>query len=1006
MSISKKRLRMADLPYHIMLGLSTAALTSTTVVAQTTDEADSDEEDEMVLEEVIVTGMRSSLMSSQDMKRDSDVVVDAITADDIGALPDRSVLEALQRVPGVAITRFAGTSDPDHFSVEGSGTVVRGLNFVRSELNGRDIFTTDNGQALGFNTVTPELMGAVQVFKNQSADMVEGGIGGTVNLVTRKPLDSDGSVFAWSAEAMYGDMMEKWTPGVSALWSHNWDTKSGGKLGFLISAAYNRLKSRSDGTLVSDWLDRDGNGLYTPTGAGIRTQEFDRKRTGFSAALQWQNESGDKEATLEYFNSTYDNSWGEHVIEPSPDAVPVIIPRPGTEFTYDNNGLFESGIISENVGWRGNADQYGVDHWNLNGARNIVQARQNDNKSTTQDIAFNYKWVINDQWSTNFDAQYVKSTVEVYDISVQGAVFADTLLDFTGGEVPTVVYMPPTGGSEDFLQDNYNHYIRSIMDHMTDNDGNETALRADAEYDFEGDSWAKSIRFGARYTDRKQDVLRSMYNWGNVSATWNTPFFLDDPSLPSGLFDPYTFEDYQRGDDGAVNIPIYSGPMDQDSLTGLTELAGNGGWQPLYERDGVVPGTAFLPGESNETKMKTSAVYARFDFGWDYDNGMYLDGNFGVRYVKTDVTANGGIVYPNFQDWLGGETIAERCTPEQGGSIPGFCLEDPATQASYAQWADGSSVLISDKYNYSNTLPSLNMRWGVNEDTIVRFGYSQAISRPDWGLMKSNFPIVMGGDNPSTGEWLGPQSESAQVRIDPILADQYDLSWEWYFADVGSLTVTGFYKKLNDYIVPGTQGRIFPNNGQEFDVNVVGSTNNDGDSGKIKGFELAYQQVFDMLPGLWSGLGVQANYTYVDSDGVPNVSADNNTDSGLPEGVPTVDVSGLGLPGLSEHTYNAVLFWESDKIATRLAYNYRSEYTLTTRDVIYPYTPIIHAPTGQLDFSFFYTFNDYLKVGFQAVNLTDEVTKTRTIINEDYDQAPRSYFRNDRRYSFILRGSF
>ena len=161
-----------------------------------------------------------------------------------------------------------------------------------------------------------------------------------------------------------------------------------------------------------------------------------------------------------------------------------------------------------------------------------------------------------------------------------------------------------------------------------------------------------------------------------------------------------------------------------------------------------------------------------------------------------------------------------------------------------------------------------------------------------------------------------------------------------------------------------------------------------------------------MLPGLWGGLGLQANYTYIDSDGVPNVGAENTTDSGLPEGVPTVDVSGLGLPGLSEHTYNLVAFWETDTISTRLAYNYRSEYTLTTRDVIYPYTPIIHAPTGQLDFSFFYNFSNGLKLGVQAVNLTDEVTETRTVINEDYDWAPRSYFRNDRRYSFILRGTF
>ena len=124
-----------------------------------------------------------SLANSQNIKRNSDTVVDAITAQDIGALPDRSVTEALQRVPGVAMNRFAGSNDPDHFSVEGSGVVVRGLTFVRSEFNGRDTFSTGvYGQAINFYDVPAELLGSVEVYKNATADMIEGGLSGTVNL--------------------------------------------------------------------------------------------------------------------------------------------------------------------------------------------------------------------------------------------------------------------------------------------------------------------------------------------------------------------------------------------------------------------------------------------------------------------------------------------------------------------------------------------------------------------------------------------------------------------------------------------------------------------------------------------------------------------------------------------------------------------------------------------------------------------------------------------------------
>ncbi|HEY0084672.1 MAG TPA: TonB-dependent receptor plug domain-containing protein, partial [Allosphingosinicella sp.] len=143
-----------------------------------TPEAVEDQSDQG--DEIVVTGFRASLQSAQRIKRDADTVVDVITAEDIGALPDRSVAEALQRVPGVNISRFEQRDDPDRFSVEGSGVIIRGLPFVQSELNGRDIFSANGGRTLSFNDVSPELLGRVEVYKNSTADMIEGGISGTV----------------------------------------------------------------------------------------------------------------------------------------------------------------------------------------------------------------------------------------------------------------------------------------------------------------------------------------------------------------------------------------------------------------------------------------------------------------------------------------------------------------------------------------------------------------------------------------------------------------------------------------------------------------------------------------------------------------------------------------------------------------------------------------------------------------------------------------------------------
>src|SRR5215831_13535006 len=157
----QKRIALAQLVKHCLkpaslargsvsaIALGAIAISSPVVNAQDANK----KEDATDLQEVVVTGIRSSLESSQEIKKSAEVFVDSVTAEDIGAMPDRSVTEVLQRIPGVAINRFAGSNDPDHFSIEGSGVVVRGLNQVRSELNGRDTFSANNGRFLSFADV-------------------------------------------------------------------------------------------------------------------------------------------------------------------------------------------------------------------------------------------------------------------------------------------------------------------------------------------------------------------------------------------------------------------------------------------------------------------------------------------------------------------------------------------------------------------------------------------------------------------------------------------------------------------------------------------------------------------------------------------------------------------------------------------------------------------------------------------------------------------------------------
>ena len=161
--------------------------------------------------EVIVTGLRASLETAQDIKRDADTFVDSITATDIGAFPDKSVAEALQRVPGITVSRLQSNDDSTHFSGEPASVLIRGLTFVRTEFNGRDSFSADGYRGLNFNDISPELMAGVDAYKNQTAEMIEGGIAGTVNLRTRLPFDADRQVVSLTGRANYGDRTEDTT---------------------------------------------------------------------------------------------------------------------------------------------------------------------------------------------------------------------------------------------------------------------------------------------------------------------------------------------------------------------------------------------------------------------------------------------------------------------------------------------------------------------------------------------------------------------------------------------------------------------------------------------------------------------------------------------------------------------------------------------------------------------------------------------------------------------------
>ena len=258
--------------------------------------------------------------SAQGIKQNSDTFVDSITATDIGAFPDKSVAEALQRVPGITVSRLQSSDDSNHFSAEPSTVLIRGLTFVRTEFNGRDSFSADGYRGLNFNDVSPELMQGVDTYKNQTAEMIEGGIAGVVNLRTRTPFDSDGQDIALTGRVNYGTRSEEPTYEASGVYSNNWDT-AGGRFGLLVNAAYSNIVTRTEAvnmtriaTFCSDYpqvggafpaanVDADGDVVcnnnpyggtgwrYAPGQVNFSQVDYDRTRYGAALTLQYENDA-------------------------------------------------------------------------------------------------------------------------------------------------------------------------------------------------------------------------------------------------------------------------------------------------------------------------------------------------------------------------------------------------------------------------------------------------------------------------------------------------------------------------------------------------------------------------------------------------------------------------------------------------------------------------------------------------------------------------------------------
>lgn len=992
----KRRNWIATIPYSIMV-----ILASGFGYAQVKN---ADESGGGEVEEVIVTGLRASIQTAQELKRNAKTFVDSVVAEDIGKLPDRSITETLQRVPGVTMTKFLSLNDPEHFSAEGTGVAVRGLTYVRSELNGRAMFGASGGQAIGFEDVPAELMAGVDVYKNQSADMTEGGLAGTVNLRTWMPFDFKARKTSLSVSANYGDFSKETHPSYSGLISNRWDIALG-EIGLLVDIAHSEISTRSDSIFVRPFFrrtdllsDRDA---WVSRGADWRSNIFNRERDGLYGALQWRP-SEVAEFSLTLFNTQYDMRWSEDAIfvnnnpwttQPLVDGVRDsegnISVAPAT---FDANGAFTSGRLVDTGG--GEGIPFGTD------------LMTSTRTSETTNYTFEAKWLPHERWSLNAGLQYSDSTSEAAQIVL------GTGVDVPYMDVDLRQGLPVIGVDNDYLSDNSNYYFAFTQPHFENNEADQLELTLDAEYFFNAGPF-KSIESGLRYTDTEAVNINTSYHWVAIFQPWMNGWALD-PSLGipkiqnTSMVHLNTFDNFYRGDaqltgsvwtpnlDIATGFPdtfvdLYQSAYDQALAEGHTGY-GNAGSYPYSPRD--------LNDRRWETVQEdtTTAVYIKANFEFDT---VPVSGNIGVRAVSTDGSSSGYAILPG--------------NGNEGDLVTTY-------------FGSGYFYLSAER-SKTHVLPSINIKWDITDDFLIRFAASKAIANPRFDQLlvyralstdrKDDVPDTVVDEEGNTVPYIPTRDDynlsgnalGGNPNLEPMTAIQLDMSAEWYFSDAGSVHLNVFNKEIKDFIrtkfVEEEWGA-----GEQASIYRIEIPDNVGEA-DISGAEIGYSQFFSALPAPFDGFGVQANYTYIDSaTDVQNDAMPIDTDGALIS-------DEMPIEGISENAYNLVLMYEKFGWSARIAYNWRSEYLthigpngfngnsggIDGDQGVSWALPVYADDIGQWDGSVSYDATEQIRIALQVNNITNEETKTFTE-QASIGRYTTTHFVNDTRYSLVLSVGF
>ncbi len=807
-------------------------------------------------EEIVITGMRAALEKAIEVKQSNDHVMEALSMDDINATPAVTIAEALVRLPGVNGSRDRGNE---------SQAAIRGLGprMVFGTVNGREVASPEPGRAIRYEQYPSELVSAAEVYKTQSADLIEGGIAGSINLKTISPLSYNGpeaTIRAGVQENEGGKDIPDYNP-LGNRYSAALVEKLSDEFAVAIGVSKQKQKNaygslQGWGFSSGDWnLDGKGSVGSTPWGVAAEVKKLEQDREGVMTVMEWApsdtlNIKYDFLYTSFAMNEQQNQTWGQDIgLNPGPWG--------GWGIEDTNKDGKPDNLLSNVVLVNKQAVAATLNGWEGQ-VRHVIAGYTQENSGITQGLKFSYTGI--DNWK--IDADISSSTAKRNNY--WNAIYLDQYAETWSYDLRGTPSITAPAGSPLLTPEkaSYN-WISNVNEGSTLDDD-----LLSAQFDFKRDLDAgdlRSVSFGFRAADREKEVIWTDFTMNRTDAADNGTAV----KFPTGFLSSYTL--------GAFNtIPFLNAPSYKETA------------QLIY---GGVNYNSAKVNESRYWKVdeKNNAGYVKFDFEGELF-GLDYNANAGVRQVKIDTES--------------------------------YALNGEHVDASF-----------------SKALPSAGLNLSLDDQQKLRFGISRAISRPPLDELRAGQYISA----ISTGSSGG----AGNPLLKPFTSDQFDVSYEWYFAPEALAALSVYYKDINNYIGNATVGTF---SSQQGTFSIYGPIN--GKGGYVRGAEATFQMPFKFLPV--EGFGIYSNYAFAES----NIHEFAPSDNPLP------------MAGLARDTATLDLWYSHYGVDARIGWKYHSAYTSAFTWDSYDLTTMDSELS--LGLSLAYDINEHWNVRFQAYNLTNE----------------------------------